>query len=126
MKRIACIGFVFSLSTALLATPAAAQTASQPKDQSSLGDYARTVRKDTGPKSKPKVFDNDNLPKDDKLSIVGQPPPANAGDSASSEKSATPSDNPDANKPASTTEEEQARKQAAWKAWQERLIAQKD
>ncbi len=38
----------------------------------SLGDYARQVRKDPEAKSKPKVFDNDNLPKDDKLSVVGQ------------------------------------------------------
>ena len=37
----------------------------------SLGDYARQVRKDPGAKSKPKVFDNDNLPREDKLSVVG-------------------------------------------------------
>ena len=42
--------------------------------ESSLGDYARKVRKDPGPKAKPKVFDNDNLPMNDKLSIVGQAP----------------------------------------------------
>ena len=46
---------------------------------SSLGDYARQVRKDPGSTAKPKVFDNDNLPREDKLSIVGQPAAPAAG-----------------------------------------------
>ena len=48
MKRIThiYIGFVFALSTALLVSPAAAQTSPQPQDQSSLGDYARKAHKD--------------------------------------------------------------------------------
>ena len=38
----------------------------------SLGDYARSVRKDKTPKPPAaKQYDNDNLPKSDKLSIVG-------------------------------------------------------
>jgi hypothetical protein len=48
----------------------------------SLGDYARTARKDkpaTTPKSR--HFDNDNLPVNDTLSVVGPPQPASvAGD----------------------------------------------
>ena len=52
MKRIANIELAFALvlSTALLAAPAAGQTATQAERwrQSSLGDYARTVRKDPG------------------------------------------------------------------------------
>jgi len=65
MKRIAMIVLGFLVSLAALRIPAQAQ------DQSSLGDYARQVRKSSGNPAKPKVFDNDNLPKDDKLSIVG-------------------------------------------------------
>lgn len=124
MKRITYIGFVFVLSTVLLGSPAGAQTPSpaQAHDQS-LGDYARKAHKDPGAaKSKPKVYDNDNLPKDDKLSIVGEQPPVNAG-------SATPADADKATvgaKPAASPEDEQAKKQAAWKARQERLTAQKD
>jgi hypothetical protein len=133
MKRIThiYIGFVFALSTALLVSPAAAQTSPQPQDQSSLGDYARKAHKDPdAPKAKPKVFDNDNLPKEDKLSIVGQPPVADAGEATpgSGDKAAAPADNKDAagNKPAASPEDEQAKKQAAWKSWQDRLTAQKD
>src|SRR5438128_12679755 len=78
MKRIAysAIGLAFSLS--LLGLPASAQqpansqsSSSGTPSGSSLGDYARQVRKDPGAPQRKKVFDNDNLPVDDKLSIVG-------------------------------------------------------
>lgn len=135
MKRIAYVSFGFVLSLAVAGLPAAAQNQPQSKPQdpsttgSSLGDYARHVRKDSGPaKAKPKVFDNDNLPREDKLSIVGAPPPAPAA-SATESKAAGPgaaADNKPASVPAPSTEDEQARKQAALKQWQERLAAQKD
>ena len=67
MKRIS---IVFALTT-LMAVCALAQNSTTTTDQSSLADYARKVRKDTAPKNKPKVYDNDNLPTDDKLSVVG-------------------------------------------------------
>ncbi|MFZ0899162.1 MAG: PAS domain-containing protein [Candidatus Sulfotelmatobacter sp.] len=133
MKRITHVGFVFALFTVLAASPAAAQTttpATTPvPDQSSLGDYARKVHKDPSAKAKPKVFDNDNLPKDDKLSIVGEPAPAGADATASAESAskaaAAPTDSKDTagTKPADA---EQAKKQAEWKAWQEKLSAQKN
>ena len=44
--------------------------------QDSLGDYARAARKETKPTAT-KTFDNDNLPKDEHLSVVGP-----SGDSA--------------------------------------------
>src|ERR1039458_2684867 len=132
MKRIKYIGLGFALasSTLLLSSLAGAQATSSAPDQSSLGDYARKVRKDpAAAKAKPKVFDNDNLPVDDKLSIVGPPPAANeAGD-----KSAAATDSKDKDKdkaaapnPAAPAQDEQAKKQAAWKAWQDKLTAQKD
>jgi len=117
MKRITLIGFSFALSTALLATTAVAQTTAPAQDQSSLGDYARKIRKDPGtPKAKPKVFDNDNLPTDDKLSVVGQQSAANAGGAA-------PADDKNA---AAKADDDEAKKQAAWKAWQTKLTSQKD
>ena len=94
MKRIAQCGFGLLLSCGLLGLPAGAQNSgsqnqgqssaqAQSSSGSSLGDYARQVRKDPSqPKAKPRVFDNDNLPKEDKLSIVGQPAPASADNSA--------------------------------------------
>jgi len=128
MKRIVHTGFSFvvALTSILLASLAAAQTtppaapaATTPaQDQSSLGDYARKVRKDPGtPKAKPKVFDNDNLPMEDKRSVVGPRTTADAG-------AAAPAENKDAGeKPA---EDEQAKKQAVWKSWQDKLASQKD
>jgi hypothetical protein len=139
MKQMMNIGFAFvlTLSTFLLASPALGQTSSQ-QDPSSLADYARKVHKDTGAaKAKPKVFDNDNLPKDDKLSIVGeQPAPENkpAAPTAAEEGEKSKTDGkaaPEvktaaAAKPAPATEDDKAKKQAEWKTWQDKLAAQKD
>jgi hypothetical protein len=153
MKRIAQYGFGFLLSCGLLGIPAGAQDAAaqkqaQPSAQaqstsgSSLGDYARQVRKDPGqPKAKPRVFDNDNLPKDDKLSIVGQPPTATADTSAkttgpdanaaaptSAENKVTPETKAASETKAATKSpsEEAAEQQAAWKQWQQKITAQKE
>src|SRR5271156_1322596 len=115
MKRIAYIGLAFALSTILLGSPAKAQTAAQ---DPSLGDYARKVRKDPAAKAKPKVFDNDNLPTDDKLSVVGQKTTEVAAlDDKDKDK------DKDAAKPA---DDDQAKKQAVIKEWQGKLSAQKD
>ncbi|MGD0270562.1 MAG: hypothetical protein ABSB14_15960 [Candidatus Sulfotelmatobacter sp.] len=119
------LGFVLALSTIVLNSVAAAQTSSSTPDQSSLGDYARKVRKDPGTKAKPKVFDNDNLPTNDKLSVVGPAPTADA--------SATPAaadtkdkDKDAAAKPAAPVDDEQAKKKALAKGWQDKLTSQKD
>jgi len=76
MKRIACSGIGLALSLGLLGLTAGAQNqdpsnAQSSSSDSSLGNYARQIRKDPGSKPKQKVFDNDNLPTGDKLSIVG-------------------------------------------------------
>ncbi len=125
MKRIKYVGlgFVLLLSTLLLSSLAGAQSTSSTPEQSSLGDYARKVRKDPGaPKAKPKVFDNDNLPTDDKISIVGQPATTASATPAAGDKSADSKDA--AAKPSG--DDEKAKKQAAWKAWQDKMTAQKD
>jgi len=124
------VGFVLALSTILLSSAAVAQSTASPSgqpsqgqsagDQSSLGDYARKVRKDPGAKAKPKVFDNDNLPMDDKISVVGQPATVAAADAAAADSKDA------AAKPATSSDDEKAKKQAAWKAWQDKLSAQKD
>jgi hypothetical protein len=126
MKCNLHVGLVLTLSTTLLASLASAQTAAaagadasaQNPPQPSLGDYARKVRKDPAVKAKPKVFDNDNLPADDKLSVIGQKPAEDANSAA-----ATNDKDKDATKPA---EDDMAKKQAMWKDWQNKLVAQKD
>jgi hypothetical protein len=124
MKRITCIGFAFALFTALLALPAAAQTSSAPQSSSAaqdqaLGDYARKIRKDpAAPKPKPKVFDNDNLPTDDKLSIVGAQTAANAPGAAPADDKAAAEAKP--------AEDDKAKKEKEWKNWQDKVTTQKD
>ena len=97
MKRIACgIGLVLSfgllgLSVSAQNQPANSQSsASGTPSGSSLGDYARQVRKDPGGTQKKKVFDNDNLPTDDKLSVIG--PTAATTPASDSSADAKPAD----------------------------------
>ena len=143
MKRIACSGMGLALALGLTSIPAGAQTqASSPSQTSSsgssLGDYARQVRKDPGTKAKPKVFDNDNLPREDKLSVVGQTPAtisatsteakapeaASAAPAASDAKAATDAKTPSTS--AGKAPDDEAAKQAAWKQWADKLATQKD
>jgi len=128
MKRIAHTGLGLSLFTILLVSLAAAQisTSTVPPGQTSLGDYARKIRKDpAAPKAKPKVFDNDNLPTNDKLSVVGQKPSLEAANAAPADDK-----NDDKNKDkaaaAAKPADDQAKQEAAWKDWQNKVKAQKD
>jgi len=71
MKRNASVWLLGIFIAALLTSMAAAQS-------DSLGDYARAIRKDK-PAAQVKTFDNDNLPADDKLSVVGPAAAAASG-----------------------------------------------
>ena len=107
----------------LLALPASAQTGSssqptnaQGQSGSSLGDYARQAKKDGAPaKARPKVFDNDNLPREDKLSVIGEARPATTAENSSENQpaqangTAAPGDKPPA-APKSPEEEAAAKK----------------
>jgi hypothetical protein len=135
MTRIAGgIGLAFLL--AALGVPAGAQSQAPASSQSassaqSLGEYARHVRKPGESGGKPKVFDNDNLPKTEHLSIVGKPQPSPA-EQASSEtqqgnaQAASSESSPAA--AAKTAEnkapEDAASKQTAWKQWSDKIKAQ--
>jgi len=120
MKRLTYLGFAIALSAVLGVSAATAQTQPQPAtpDQTDLGAYARKVRKDTAPaKERPKVYDNDNIPKDDTLSVVGPQPSGNAPQAG---------DNSGAEKSAGSPEEDPAKKESDWKEWQKKIAAQKD
>lgn len=147
MKRTVYSGIGLTLLLAVAGLPATAQNQTSSNTQTStggqsLGDYARQIRKENGTPAKPKVFDNDNLPKQDTLSIVGTPTPAQdtasgqktddssasssiSGGSAKTESNAGTEDKSAANSAPSAPEDE-ATKQAAWKQWAERLKAQQD
>jgi len=130
MKRIMHITIGFALFTILAVSPSVSQTATPSPDQSSLGDYARKVHKEPSVKTKPKVFDNDNIPKEDKLSIVGAAPATTADNTPAEEnsKATPPADGKQSaeTKPASSPEDEQARKQLEWKSWQDKLGSQRN
>jgi hypothetical protein len=129
-RRLTCIATLTIFFAALLMVPATAPLSAQSTDQSSLGDYARKVHKDPSAKAKPKVYDNDNLPTDDKLSVVGQPAVADANGAApaAGDKAAAGAENKDKDSAAKahSADDEQAKKQAAWKQWQDKLTAQKN
>jgi hypothetical protein len=89
----------------------------------SLGDYARAARKKkVEPTTTTRHFDNDNLPTNETLSVVGPPPPANAnaGQGIGS-PSSTQATKANAVDPAATAAE---RKQAA-DEWTKKLDQQK-
>ena len=145
MKQIACTGMGLLLVLGGLGLTAGAQT--QPTSSntpssssgSSLGDYARQVRKDPqAAKAKPKVFDNDNLPTSDKLSVIGPTPavapaaapgaaPAAApAGSTEGPKAATASSTAEKDKTPKTIQESDEAKAAAAKQWSDKLTAQKE
>lgn len=81
----------------------------------SLGDYARAARKNKpATTSTTRYFDNDNLPANDAVSVVGPAAPAadaNAGQAA--------------NAPAADSSADAAERQKAADAWKQRLAQQK-
>jgi hypothetical protein len=130
------LGFAIVVSAAFVTSTAVAQ--SQDQASPSLGDYARKVHKDPSTVAKPKVYDNDNLPKDNKLSVVGPAPTADAdsatasdkpssGDSkAASDTKAGDAKAADGKAGAKPTDDEQAKKQAEWKGWQGKISGEKE
>jgi hypothetical protein len=147
MKRIACGGVGFVLFLLVSGVPAGAQnqapaTSDKSSSDSSLGNYARQIRKDPGAKTTPKVFDNDNLPREDKLSVIGQAP-APAGDNSTETKAAESESAPASDAKAGTEGKtgaeqkapltstakapgDQTNKEAAAKQWADKLTAQRE
>jgi len=140
MKQTVALPIGITLVLALAGIPALAQNQTSSTQQASpaspsLGDYARQVRREPDAKSKAKVFDNDNLPKQDKLSVVGKATPAQeATEATKQEEAANPAPSGQTNQakpeaatpPADTSKLDQAGKEAAWKQWGDKIKAQQD
>lgn len=123
MKHIKTYGMGLVLLLGVAGIPSNAQNQTQSNTQSSptspsLGDYARQVRKDPEAKSKPKVFDNDNLPREDKLSVVGKP-----SESAENTPAPKTDESQGASAPSGANPDE-ATKQAALKQWADKIEGQ--
>jgi hypothetical protein len=130
MKRIASVKFAGLVLTGLLVTLTGAQSqtlASQPApvaSSQSLADSARSVRKDKKAIT-PKVYDNDNLPTQDKLSVVGNATQASAtapaADASTDQPAADPS-KPATIKPGDSKED----RQKVFDEWKGKIDEQKD
>lgn len=124
MKRIGqfCLTGILLLASAGFLMGQAASTST---DQS-LGDYARSVRKQNANKPPAaKEYNNDNLPTNDKLSVVG-----NATDDASADQNKPAADNSankDAAKDAAKVKPGQsaADRQQAYDEWKGKIADQK-
>jgi hypothetical protein len=136
MKRIANSAVGLMLVLGLSAVPARAQNQTSSNTQSassgqSLGDYARQMRKSPEPGGKAKVFDNDNLPKSDKLSIVGKAAPAESTEQTKGAETTKAENAPATEAKPATAEttkkapEDPAAKQTAAKQWEDKIDAQK-
>jgi hypothetical protein len=140
MKPIASCAIGLTLLLVVAGIPARAQNQTPSGNETTasgqaLGTYARQVRKTPETGNKPKVFDNDNLPKSDHLSIVGktqapaseQPQteaktenaPATTGEASNEAKTASTE-----KAPASKAPEDEASKQTAWKQWGDKIRSQ--
>jgi hypothetical protein len=113
MKRIKNL----SLAGALLFGMFTSVTA---QSQQPLGDYARTARKEKEKEQKSvKKYDNDNLPVNDKLSVVGNAP---ADQTPTRAAPAAPADAAAAPKPGSSP----ADRQKLNEDWKAKIATQKD
>lgn len=141
MKRMASASMMVVLFGILAGSTALAQNAP-------LGDYARQARKQKKQPAAAKSYDNDNIPRDDKLSVVGQPPAdatdanvsTTSGEAAAEAKAAeakaaaeagnaggaTPATQETTPQPASAEEKKSAQddKQKLWKEWQDKVQKQ--
>jgi hypothetical protein len=125
MKRITGVLALFTLAASYSVWAQSTQGTTNSQDQSSLADYARRARKDPA-NTKPKVYDNDNLPSDDKISVVGATPSTDSDAKTADGKDTSKDASKDATKAAATGDNEQAKKQAEWKTWQDKLAGQKN
>lgn len=122
MRRIAQLWMGGTMLALALVTMSGAQ---------SLGDYARTVRKDKSTvTAASKHYDNDNMPKSDRLSVVGQPVNPDGGEPRADEPVADNNPTIDASgqstDPAAAPKDDLAERQKAWAEWQTRIQGQKD
>jgi hypothetical protein len=123
MKRTLFALLAGILMSGLMTSVASAQNASV--QEPSLGSYARAVKKDKKPQpAAAKKWDNDNLPKNDKISVVGN----GAKDSADASTGAPLSEAPVAASATGKLEvqpgQSQEQRQVVYDQWQQRIGTQ--
>jgi hypothetical protein len=129
MKRTLFALLVGIFMSGLMTCLSSAQNTTAPPDPStsapepSLGSYARAVKKDKKPQIiAVKKFDNDNLPKDDKISVVGNG--ATAAPDTSTALSESPAATSPADKMAVQPGQSQEQRQVVYDQWQQKINTQ--
>jgi hypothetical protein len=127
MKRIAYIWIAGVILAGTMASLASAQNSTA--QEQPLGDYARAVRKDKKATTT-KQFDNDNLPADNKLNIVGDTSTgdkqADSSQAAASSTSDGTDKKADEKPPSVQPGESQEDRQKTYDSWKDRLNSQKE
>jgi hypothetical protein len=137
MKRISYVWLSLVIVASVLVPVSRAQDTSGDQ-QPSLGSFARNLRKDKdGKPTSAKKFDNDNLPMEDKLSVVGNGSDSSvtAADSQGTASGSDTASGQDATKDAAKTPEKmptvqpgqsQEERQQVYDKWSQKLTEQKD
>jgi hypothetical protein len=121
MKRAFFVVLAGILMTGLMTSVASAQDASASAQEPSLGSYARAVKKDKKPQPTPaKKWDNDNLPMNDKISVVGNGATASVDESATPLSASTTAASP-TDKMAVQPGQSQEQRQVVYDQWQQRI-----
>jgi|HubBroStandDraft_4_1064222.scaffolds.fasta_scaffold147280_2 hypothetical protein len=123
MKRTLFALLAGILMSGLVTSLSSAQDTSAPPEPS-LGSYARAVKKDKKPQAPAKKWDNDNLPKDDKISVVGNGTTASADASAGAPLSMSPASGSPTDKSAVQPGQSPEQRQVIYDEWQQRISAQ--
>jgi hypothetical protein len=126
MKRTLVVLSAGILLSGLATSHAIAQDASTAQEPS-LGSYARAAKKEKKPPAPAKKWDNDNLPREDKISVVGNGATAPADAPLEASAAAPPSASPTAaaaNTSAVQPGQSQEQRQAVYDQWQQRISTQ--
>ena len=121
------ISFLSVSAHAQAGSPANGSISAQPADQPepSLGNFAKALKKEKKQEAA-KKFDNDNLPREDKLSVVGTA----ENSAAATEQSPSSDANVDAQRavanPSVTPGESQEQRQQVYDQWKQKLSTQQE
>jgi hypothetical protein len=128
MKRIAYLALAAAILSGLFVGLAAAQS-----QEDTLGEYARHKKKEKqGQPAPKKTYDNDNLPRDTQISVIGpesSAPAAAAATDASAapqgDASTEPAANPKGTPRAATPEDSPEERQKIYGEWQTKINEKK-
>ncbi len=115
---------MLGLTASLSAQNATATAPTTNVQEPSLGSYARAVRKEKKPEAPAKKWDNDNLPKGDSISVVGNGVTASADAAEGSPIGQSPAAESPADKLAVQPGQTQQQRQVIYDQWQQKINTQ--